>query len=169
MMIEEGSQASGTRRAVRPEAFLVGAFIATVSIWSASAVLTLAGVILGGGFLPPQTLFSIGLFIYVFAKLPVVAALCVAIGAMVMLKTRRYSMRHRYDMIWIFTTVYILVSAFLAYLRSVLEGGGPGAPLAAAVFLYWGAFIAYGYAALVAAALAIAERLNIVRPVESER
>lgn len=169
MILRGAAAVPRTRVAVRPEAFLAGAFIATVSIWSASAIVTLVGVIIGGGVLPPETLFLIGHFIYDFAKLPVVAALCVAIAAILLLRTRRYSMRHRYDMIWIFTIAYVLVSALLAYLRSLLEGGGASSPLAAAVFLSWGAFIAFGYAALVAVALAIAERLKIVRPVESER
>jgi hypothetical protein len=149
-------------RHIRVEAFLTGAFIATVFVWSISAVLTLLGIIIGGGTLPPRTPFLAAHFIYDFAKLPVTAGLVVAIGAVALLRTRRYSMRHRYAMIWIFATAYVVVSALLAYARALLEGAGMAAPLAAAVFLSWGALIAYGYAALVAAALAIAEKLSIV-------
>ena len=157
------------RRPTRPETFLAGAFICTVCIWTVSAVVTLIGVIIGGGTLPPETPFLIASFIFDLATLPVTAGLCVAIGAIAFLKTHRYSTRYRYTMIWIFATAYVVVSAMLAYVRSLFEGGGSGAPLAAAVFLSWGALIAYAYAALVAAALAIAEKLNVVRAVESDR
>jgi hypothetical protein len=153
---------SETGGRIRAEAFLAGAFITTVLVWSAAAVLTLIGIVIGGGTLPPETLFMAGAFIYDFATLPVVAALLVAAVAVALLRARRYSMRHRYTMIWIFTTAYVVVSALLAYLRALLEGAGSAAPLAAAVFLSWGAMIAYGYAAFVAAALAIAEKLSIV-------
>lgn len=162
------TQISVPRRPATPEIFLAWAFIGTVFIWSAAGVVTLIGVIVGGGTLSPEKPLLIA-FIFDLAELPVIAGLCVAIGAIAFLKTDRYSTRYRYNLIWIFTTAYVVVSAILAYARSLLAGGGSAAPLAAVVFLSWGALVAFAYAAMVAAALAIAEKLDVVRAVESDR